>query len=109
MKRRIRKKRRVAEFRELGFEVSYRLGGDVSEEQADAFLSLFIEEAIEQHELQVGGGGGPLVWDFFAVSAKHRSSATDEQREKVGAWLSHRPEVTASEVGPLRDAWHGWD
>jgi uncharacterized protein YggL (DUF469 family) len=109
MKRRLRKKKRIAEFRELGFEVSYRLGENVSQEQADAFLFLFLEEAIEQHELEAGGGGGRPVWDFFVVSARKRNSATDEQREKVGAWLSHRPEVTASEVGPLRDAWHGWD
>lgn len=108
MKRRLRKKKRIGEFRELGFEVSYRLCEDVTAEQAEAFLLLFLREAIERNELGAGGGGGRPVGEFFVVSARERASASDEQRERVRAWLRGRPEVTASEVGPLRDAWHGW-
>lgn len=108
MNRRIRKKKRVGEFQELGFEVSYRLPGDLSSEQCEEFLCRFIVEAVEANNLAAGGGGANPA-SFFVVSAKSRRSVTDEQREAVKRWLSHTSEVTTAEVGPLRDAWHGWD
>ena len=108
MNPRLRKKKRVGEFQELGFEVMYRLPDGWSSEQSEKFLWEFLEEAVEPNDLAAGGGGGN-PWNFFVVCSKDRSSATDEQREAVERWLSAKPEVTAFEVEPLRDAWYGWD
>ncbi|MFL6201105.1 MAG: 50S ribosome-binding protein YggL [Thermoanaerobaculia bacterium] len=44
----------------------------------------------------------------FATSAADRASATDDQRERVRAWLEAQPEITDVSIGELRDAWHGW-
>lgn len=108
MKRRLRKKKRVGEFQELGFEVTYRLSGNPQQEGLEAFLWQFLEHAIEANGLLAGGGGGNPA-SLFVVSEVNRASATDEQREKVRSWLASRPEVVDFDVRPLRDAWHGWD
>ena len=108
MKRRLRKKKRIEEFQELGFGVRYSLREESSLQQRDAFLWDFLEHAIEANELLAGGGGGTSM-EFFVVSAGRRQSATEEQRRSVERWLAARPEVIAVEVQPLQDAWHGWD
>jgi hypothetical protein len=58
VKRRLRKKKRVGEFQELGFEVAYRVPDDWSDERREEFLWQFLERAIEAHDLEAGGGGG---------------------------------------------------
>ena len=108
MNRRLRKKKRVGEFQELGFEVGYHVPDDWSDIRREEFLWEFLEHAIEANGLEAGGGGGNPM-NFFVVSAKSRGSATNGQREAVKRWLSHQSAVTLGEVGPLRDAWYGWD
>lgn len=103
MKKRLRKKLHVAEFREFGFEVSFRLPDDLDEAGLDRFFDSFIAEAIEGHGLMCGGGCGQ-VWDVF-VTRHGRRSATDEDRHGVAAWLQQHPDVTDVQIGPLIDAW----
>lgn len=108
MNRRLRKKKRLGEFQELGFEVTYSLPQGTSQEERVTFLWSFLEEAAEANGLLAGGGGSDPA-HFFVVSAKRRGSATEEQRIAVSEWLAKNPRVAAFNVGPLRDAWHGWD
>ncbi|MGC4083001.1 MAG: 50S ribosome-binding protein YggL [Vicinamibacterales bacterium] len=108
MKRRLRKKKRLGEFQELGFEVSYRVRSDVSEEDRETLIWNFLQEGIEGNDLRAGGGGGESP-EFFVVSARRRGSVTDAQRRAVGDWLSKTSRITAFNVGPLRDAWYGWE
>ncbi len=105
MRRRLRKKRRLAEFAEYGFDVAYQLDPASGSAAAEALLDRFIEQAIEAHGLLCGGGGGPQAWDFFVV-AQGRASATEDHRRAVQRWLDSQPEVIAPQVGPLQDAWH---
>ncbi len=105
--RRLRKKLHLGEFQELGFEVAARLASPLSDEERDKLLDLFIEQCIESNELGFGGGLNDDL-EGFVVSMKKRGSATDEQREKVRAWLGTRSEFAGVEIGPLRDAWHGF-
>ena len=99
MRKRLRKKLRKGEFREFGFEIAFRV-----KERRDELLDRFILEAIEGNGLLFGGSeiGG------FATSTANGASATDDQREKVRAWLEAQPEITDISIGELRDAWHGW-
>jgi uncharacterized protein YggL (DUF469 family) len=99
LRRRLRKKIRKGEFRELGFEIAFRVS-----KRRDELLDRFILEAIEGNGLLFGGSeiGG------FATSAVDRGSATDDQRDRVRAWLEAQPEITGISIGDLRDAWHGW-
>lgn len=108
MKRRLRKKKRLGEFQELGFEVTYSLAQGASPEVRGSFLAGFLEEAIEANDLIASGGGGAPS-EFFVVSAKRRGSATNEQRNVVSEWLGKNSSIVAFNVGPLRDARHGWD
>jgi len=98
----------VGEFQELGFEVGYRVADGTPPSECDALLDRFLAEAIAGNGLLVGGGAGKSA-SFFATSAIRRQSATDSHRNAVGEWLARNPRVASFHVGPLRDAWYGWE
>jgi len=108
LKRRLRKKKHLGEFQGMGFEVRYRIAPQVPETERDELLWKFITEAVEPNGLAAGGGGGE-EHSFFVVSARNRASATNSQRLALREWLAKCSGIVESEVGPLRDAWYGWD
>ncbi|MEH6388119.1 YggL 50S ribosome-binding family protein [Pseudomonas profundi] len=99
--RRLRKKMRVDEFQELGFNFTATPKQALTDEQADALIDALIEEVISPRGLEFGGwvGGG------FVCKAG-RGSATEEDRDAVVSWLRQRPEIETAEAEPLVDAWH---
>lgn len=101
--RRLRKRLYVGEFREFGFTVRFELRGKPDDRQLTAFLDAFIVEAIERNGLGFGGG------DTEGFVTAVRGSATEAHRLAVETWLGARAEVSALKVGPLVDAWHGWE
>jgi hypothetical protein len=105
MNKRLRKKKRVGEFRELGFRVRFETPG-LSPEQVDALIDRWLDEAIESNGLACGGSCGPVQWDGF-VQMDHRGSATNEHREAVTSWLKSQSTIKNVEVSPLIDAWYG--
>ena len=104
MKKRLRKKLHLGEFREFGFEVGFRLSEDLDESGLDRFWDSFIGEAIEAWGLMCGGACG-RVWDVF-VTRPGRRSATEQDQRDVAGWLEQRPDVSGVQIGPLIDAWH---
>lgn len=104
MKKRLREKLRLGEFRQFGFEVGFRLPEDLDEASVDAFWDAFVGQAIEAPGLMCGGGCG-RVWDVF-VTRTGRGSATEGDRCEVAAWLGRQPLVSDIRIGPLVDAWH---
>lgn len=104
MRKRLRKKLRMGEFRQFGFEVRFRLPDELPEAGLDAFWDSFIDEAVEARGLLCGGTCG-RKWDVF-VTRSGRDSATDEDRRAVAVWLEQHPMASAADVGPLVDAWH---
>lgn len=98
--RRVRKKLRIAEFRQFGFDVSFRLRDALPEDELMRFWDAFILDAIERNGLAFGGGT-----DGF-VCAWGRGSVNDSHRGLLRHWLAARPEVVSAQVGPLVDAWH---
>ena len=99
--RRLRKKLRLGEFQEFGFEVGFTLSDTSTEEEAWAFWDTFLDEAIESHGLKFGGGdsGG-------FICGVGRMPVSEALRALVVAWLQARPEVANLHVGPLVEAWH---
>ncbi|MCA9213900.1 MAG: DUF469 family protein [Planctomycetales bacterium] len=89
MKKRLRKKLRLGEYREIGFEVVFA----ASESVCDEFL-----EMIERHNLQCGGGG-ENTWKCYITS--NTFSTTEHQREAVEEWLMNHPQINHVSVGPL--------
>ena len=103
MKKRLRKKLRLAEFRQFGFEVSFSLSGHHTEAEIDQFLDSFILDVIEPRGLLCGGGGNQN-WSFF-VHPDSRQSASEDDREYILRPLRDYSAVSDPQVGPLVDAW----
>ncbi len=107
MKRRLRKKKRLGEFKELGFEVRIELRAALDAPTHNALIERFIA-AIEARKLAFGGGfGSDNTWSGF-VSRYARGSATELDREAIRQWITNEPAIIGHELGPLRDAWYGW-
>lgn len=104
MKKRLRKKLRLGEFRELGFEVSFRLSDGLDQPGLNRFWDSFIGEAIEARGLMCGGACG-RVWDVFVTRAG-RGSAAEQDRRDLAGWLERYANVSEVWIGPLIDAWH---
>ncbi len=107
LKRRLRKKYHLGEFKELGFDIFTALKLDLSEKEFDKFLGNFIDE-IESNKL-LFGGGGKENWEGFVTSAKKYTSPTEKQRDKIKKWLENRLEIDSVKIGEFRDAWRDWD
>lgn len=105
MKKRLRRKLRLAEFQELGFEITVRFNPGVDDEGVESFLDRLVE-TVEARELIVlgatvdGGFTGTVV-------RNHRGSTDEGDREHVRAMLEKDPGLAEQKVGPLVDAWHG--
>ncbi|MCH2055151.1 MAG: YggL family protein [Thalassotalea sp.] len=100
--RRLRKKLRVDEFQELGFDVAWRLADDTTDEQVDDFLSRFFAEVIEPNGLGYGGEGDTL-WHGLICTQK-LGKCTEEHRAAVEKWLKDNGVVAVS-VSELYDVW----
>jgi uncharacterized protein YggL (DUF469 family) len=102
MKKRLRKKKHLGEFREWGREVSLRL---VEGAGTMDFLEDFIE-MIEVNGLCCGGGfdgkgNGAIVVEL--------GIAKDNPKwEAVGCWLAEHRAVVEWSAGPVFDLWYGF-
>ena len=100
MKRRLREKRRVGEFRELGIDLRVHLS---VETDVDSFLDEFIEEAVERNGLQFGGGfqsGVPVVEGFLELG---RVDAMAANLSMVRRWLESHTAVESFDCGKHTD------
>lgn len=110
MRKRLRKKRHLGEFRQLGFSLRCELRAGLSADDFDRFLDAFLEEAIVRHDLLFNGGGSPEGDWRGVVNRDHRhASTTQAQREAVAAWLGRRAEIVSSTLSPDWDIWYGSD
>jgi uncharacterized protein len=102
--RRLRKKLRIAEFQELGFQIDYQFPEGMNpDDQTELFME-FIEKVIEGRGLMYGGGE-----ESGFVTHSSGRSATDEDRQALKAWLEATGVVHSVTVGALQDAWYGED
>jgi hypothetical protein len=67
--RRIRKKLRVDEFKELGFEVSWHFPQGTDDTKIDSVIDGLINEVIEVNGLGFAGGGD-LEWEGIVCTQK---------------------------------------
>lgn len=99
-----RKKLRLGEFQELGFDVSAAMAKELTQADREAFINALID-AVAERGLLFGGGFNGGFEGFVVVDAL-RGSVTEEQRESFRKWLEARPELKDVVVGPLKDAWY---
>lgn len=110
MNKRLRKKKHLGEFRQLGFSVDCRLRSGLSSAEFDLFTSEFIAQAIEAHRLEFGGGGSvDRGWSGVVCRAHRYDSTTDDDQAAVQHWLESRPEVESFRISDFFDVWHGSD
>ncbi len=104
MNKRLRKKLRKGEFKELGFKLEVSLVRSLDESGMDAWWDGFID-SVEGLGLSVGGGGH---YDHvYAVSsAAKRSSVTASQQKDLENWLSANPMVEKFTISALFDMWY---
>jgi uncharacterized protein YggL (DUF469 family) len=71
--KRLRKKKRVGEFAEFGFQVAFRVDDSLAVDGCNAIAESFIG-MIEAAELQFGGGygGRSSQWEGFTCGALRR-------------------------------------
>ena len=103
MNKRLRKKLRVGEFQEMGFELRFQLPADYDESAQKRFFDSFIDQAIEANALAYGGAC-KRQWGGFVASIR-RGSDMEQHRRSVRQWLDDHRDVSAIVVGSLEDAW----
>lgn len=102
--RRIRKKLRVEEFKELGFEVSWQFPKGTDDAKIDSIVDGLIKEVIDVNGLGFAGGGD-LEWEGI-VCTQSIGQCTDEQRVAVKTYLEAQS-LENVEVTELFDLWWG--
>jgi uncharacterized protein len=103
MRRRLRKKKRLGEFVELGFVVRAELVPTLDAPGFEAFLDRWID-AVEARGLAFGGGGRRETFEGF-LTGMGRASATEADRVAMVAFCVNDAAVVRQEAGPLVDAW----
>jgi uncharacterized protein YggL (DUF469 family) len=107
LKKRLRKKKRVGDFREFGFLVGFRFSKQLQRDARNRLLDNYIQTAIEKNGLQFGGGGGADIWEGFVVVNKPRGSTDSSHQEMIERWLKQEPLIIEYYVSQMVDAWQG--
>jgi uncharacterized protein YggL (DUF469 family) len=102
--RRLRKKLRIAEFQEFGFEFEGPI--KVGESDMDAVILEIIQQ-IEGNNWCIGMGCSDGIAAGF-ISPHKRGTLTEGDRQAFRSWVATRPWNDGIEVRELRDCWHGW-
>lgn len=99
--RRQRKKMRIDEFQELGFEYQLELKAPLEPQAQEALMDRFVRDLLAPRNLAAAG----WVSEGF-VTAFDRGSASDDDRQATQAWFAAQPEVAEATVSALKDAWY---
>lgn len=100
MKKQLRKKKHVGEFREFGFHIVFEFSETLSLAERNTLLDNFLHLAIESNNLVFGGGAGNR-WEGF-VTLKDRGSASEAHRHSVEQWLAQAPNILNYNRGATR-------
>ena len=103
MKKRLRKKTFVGEFKEWGVTISITRS---SEDGFDTFLDEFIEQGMEGNTCYVTGTSKENSLEGFIDFGRSLEQA-EARLTQVRAWLDKRSDVTRYTMGQLTDAWYG--
>ena len=108
MRKRLRKKRHLSEFQELGFEITFLILGSEDVEQESDLLFEFLEQAIEANGMYFGGAGKEGRWSGIVYPLnRHGTPMTEDRREVVTSWLKANDDFEFLEASGLFDVWYG--
>ena len=100
--RRLRKKLRVGEFREFGFELAFELPESMEGRAMAIWLDAF-EQAAWDLDLRVGRLIYPGTRQNVVVRHSNPGSVTEDQRVTLRAWVKAQPGAIGVAAGPLVD------
>ena len=105
MKKRLRKKLHLKEFREIGFDfkICFTPISD-SEEYIEMIDNIYW--IIEQHGFSAGGGCEENCYEGYMAVSSWRINA-DEMKNKLQTALLNFPGVTSVDFGENSDSWYG--
>lgn len=106
MKKRLRKKLHLGEFKELGFELSGRFVESVTHDDVMSFFDN-LASFCEDHKVIIGGAFSKETFNCFLSPAKGRTITLDV-KEKIVEFLNLNGLIDSFETGDLRDSWYGW-
>lgn len=105
MRKRIRKKLNLGEFKETGFEITWK-PQELSEAEYDRFISEFLD-AIESRGLVFGGGcSTEEIWEGVIARNKRYSCPDAADREFVSDWFKNRTDIKEYTIGHDIDLWY---
>ena len=113
MKKRLRKKYHVGEFRELGFKVIFEYKGHIDDAECAALDEALFSECLDKAGIQGGGlckatDDESVLFDLL-LYANPASATTDEHRTVVKNWLETQEKVVIKHLGDLIDIWYTLD
>ncbi len=103
MKKRLRKKKRVGEFKVFGAAIVIVLR---EKSDYDAFLDSFLTEALEANGCFIGGAGLKNRFNGF-IELGCRHDLPEQRLAAVSDWLKADPDVEKYDIGMFTDAWYG--
>jgi uncharacterized protein len=101
--KRLRKKKRVGEFQELGIEVSCTVDLASEDIEFDIWTDDFVR-MIESLNLSCGGGGSFRDWSVCV--SKHKGSVSEEDKKSISKWLTDNKYVKDFEISDFFDVWY---
>jgi uncharacterized protein YggL (DUF469 family) len=108
MRKRIRKKNHLGEFRQMGLSVECHVRPGLSATEFDQFVIAFIEHAIEAHGLTFGGGGSAeRGWNGVVTRGHRYDSTTQADQAALQSWLEQRAELVSFRLSGFWDVWRG--
>ena len=103
MKKRLRKKTYIGEFKEWGVTISIVRNTDAD---FDQFLDEFIEQGMEGNACYFTGTSKDDSLEGFVDLGRSLDQAT-AKLANINAWLDKRSDVKSNTAGKLTDAWYG--
>jgi hypothetical protein len=103
MRKRLRKKKHLGEFKEFGCELIIERN---TKSDFNEFLYAFIDDAIEANDCYCGGGGKEDHWEFI-IELGCQSDKPEGRLKKICNWLDGREDVKDYKTGELIDLWYG--
>lgn len=103
MKKRLRKKKYLGEFKEWGTSITIKR---TTCDDFDSFLDDFIEQAIEGNHCSCGIGGMDDSFDGI-IQLGTISNYPEARLTAIKVWLDQRADVDHYVIGKLIDLWYG--
>lgn len=99
LKKRLRKKYRVGEFRQFGFTIAIKVSD--STEIIDEII-----DAIVSEKSYCSGGGGKDYYLLSICPDKRKMSIDEDHKNRITEKIKKISNVVGVIAGPLRDVWH---